>query len=73
MTVTSTYVPPLLRPLYALKGVGKAPVDLVARMGHQVFFFFRSISAIPLALTRYRKEFWRLLSDMTWGLSLIHI
>lgn len=45
----------------------QAPVDLLARLGHQVFFLLRSIGSIPLALKHYPKEVWRLLSDVTWG------
>ncbi|MET9212683.1 MULTISPECIES: MlaE family ABC transporter permease [unclassified Nocardia] len=65
--MSSTYVPPLLRPLRQLKAVGKAPIDLLARLGHQVFFFLRSVGSIPLAFKQYPKEVWRLLSDVTWG------
>ncbi|GGN88012.1 MlaE family ABC transporter permease [Nocardia rhizosphaerihabitans] len=64
---SSTYVPPLLRPLRQLRAAGKAPVDLLARLGHQVFFFLRSVGSIPLAFKQYPKEIWRLLSDVTWG------
>ncbi|MGS2807600.1 MlaE family ABC transporter permease [Nocardia sp. MW-W600-9] len=65
--MSSTYVPPLLRPLRQLKAVGQAPIDLLARLGHQVFFFLRSVGSIPLAFKQYPKEVWRLLSDVTWG------
>lgn len=65
--MSSTYVPPLLRPLRQLKAAGKAPVDMLARLGHQVFFFLRSVGSIPLAFKQYPKEVWRLLSDVTWG------
>ncbi|WP_227997753.1 MlaE family ABC transporter permease [Nocardia australiensis] len=65
--MSSTYVPPLLRPLRQIKKTAQAPVDLIARLGHQVFFFLRSIGSIPLALKQYPKEVWRLLSDVTWG------
>ncbi|MFE7723774.1 MlaE family ABC transporter permease [Nocardia rhizosphaerihabitans] len=64
---SSTYVPPLLRPLRQLRAAGKAPIDLLARLGHQVFFFLRSVGSIPLAFKQYPKEIWRLLSDVTWG------
>ncbi|KAA0019434.1 ABC transporter permease [Antrihabitans cavernicola] len=67
MAVTTTYVPPLLRPLYAMRGLANGPVALLARMGHQLYFFIRAVAAIPLALKHYRKEVWRLLSDVTWG------
>ncbi|MFE6922543.1 MlaE family ABC transporter permease [Nocardia sp. NPDC057663] len=65
--MSSTYVPPLLRPLRQLRAAGKAPIDLLARLGHQVFFFLRSVGSIPLAFKQYPKEVWRLLSDVTWG------
>ncbi|MET8872315.1 ABC transporter permease [Nocardia sp. NPDC004604] len=65
--MSSTYIPPLLRPLQQIKKSAQAPVDMVARLGHQVFFFLRSVGSIPLALRHYPKEVWRLLSDVTWG------
>ncbi|WP_330233724.1 ABC transporter permease [Nocardia sp. NBC_00508] len=65
--MSSTYVPPLLRPFQTLRKSAQAPVDLLARLGHQVFFLLRSIGSIPLALKHYPKEVWRLLSDVTWG------
>ncbi|TSE00298.1 ABC transporter permease [Skermania sp. ID1734] len=67
MSQTSTYVPPLLRPFQALKSIGNGPKNLTARAGHQVFFFFRALAAIPLALKQYRKEVLRLMSDFAWG------
>ncbi len=63
----STYVPPLLRPIYALRGALNAPRNMLGGAGHMAFFFVRSIASIPLALRHYRKEVWRLLSDVTWG------
>ncbi|MFD3744614.1 MlaE family ABC transporter permease [Nocardia sp. NPDC058633] len=65
--MSSTYTPPLLRPLNTLKKAGKAPGGMLARLGHQVFFFLRSVGSIPLAFKQYPKEIWRLLSDVTWG------
>ncbi|RJO76951.1 ABC transporter permease [Nocardia panacis] len=65
--MSATYVPPLLRPLRALRRGSQAPIDWMARIGHQVFFLLRSIGSIPLALKHYPKEVWRLLSDVTWG------
>ncbi|MFE3320246.1 MlaE family ABC transporter permease [Nocardia sp. NPDC059195] len=65
--MSSTYVPPLLRPLNTLKKAGKAPGGLLARLGHQVFFFLRSVGSIPLAFKQYPREIWRLLSDVSWG------
>ncbi|MFE9579543.1 ABC transporter permease [Nocardia sp. NPDC006044] len=65
--MSSTYVPPLLRPFQQLRKTASAPIDLLARLGHQVFFLLRSIGSIPLALKHYPKEVWRLLSDVSWG------
>ncbi|ALR11367.1 ABC transporter permease [Mycobacteroides saopaulense] len=39
----------------------------LARLGHMVTFFVHAFLAIPIALRRYRREFLRLLSDITWG------
>ncbi|MFR9753695.1 ABC transporter permease [Nocardia sp. 004] len=65
--MSSTYIPPLLRPLETIRKYGRAQVDRLARLGHQVFFLLRSLGSIPLALKHYPKEVWRLLSDVTWG------
>ncbi|MRH86343.1 ABC transporter permease [Nocardia sp. SYP-A9097] len=65
--MSATYVPPLLRPLQRIKGVASSPRDFVARIGHQVFFFLRSLGSMPMAFKHYPKEVWRLLSDVTWG------
>ncbi|MGV9826248.1 MULTISPECIES: ABC transporter permease [unclassified Gordonia (in: high G+C Gram-positive bacteria)] len=63
----SRYTPPILRPLAAAKVVYRAPRDGVAGIGHLITFLVRSIGAVPLAFTHYRKEVWRLLSDVAWG------
>lgn len=65
--MSATYVPPLLKPLQQLRKAVGAPADMLARLGHQVFFFLRSIGSMPLAFKQYPKEVWRLLSDVTWG------
>jgi phospholipid/cholesterol/gamma-HCH transport system permease protein len=39
----------------------------VAKAGHMVYFFGRIVSAIPVTLGRYRREFLRTLSDIAWG------
>ncbi|WP_040839274.1 ABC transporter permease [Nocardia brevicatena] len=65
--MSATYTPPLLRPLQRLRAAANAPVDMLARLGHQVFFFLRSVGSMPLAFKQYPKEVWRLLSDVTWG------
>ncbi|AFA73767.1 hypothetical protein, DUF140 [Gordonia polyisoprenivorans VH2] len=63
----SRYVPPVLRPVEAAKGVYRGPRDALARMGHLITFLVRSIGAVPIAFTHYRKEVWRLLADVAWG------
>lgn len=65
--VSTSYYPPLLRPLRWLRRFLSSPIDLVARVGHQVFFLLRSIAGIPLALKQYPHEVWRLISNVTWG------
>uniref|UniRef100_UPI000A8C38FB ABC transporter permease n=1 Tax=Aldersonia kunmingensis TaxID=408066 RepID=UPI000A8C38FB len=67
MATTSRYVPPVLRPLGALKGIVTGPTNLIAKLGHQLVFFLKSLGAVPLTLRQYPKEVWRLLSDVTWG------
>ncbi|CQD23570.1 putative YrbE family protein [Mycolicibacterium conceptionense] len=39
----------------------------VARFGHFVAFSTHALAGVPLALRRYRREFLRLVSDITWG------
>ncbi len=39
----------------------------IMRFGHMFVFFVRAILGIPLAFRHYRKEFVRLLSDISWG------
>ncbi len=65
--MSSTYVPPLMRPVAALRGVWNAILGQVARFGHIGFFFVRTMASIPLALKQYRKEVFRLIGDVTWG------
>ncbi|MGV0740951.1 MlaE family ABC transporter permease [Mycolicibacterium sp. XJ870] len=60
----STFVPPVLAPWVRLYRRVSAPV---IRLGHMLVFFFQALSGIPVALRHYRKEFVRLLSDITWG------
>jgi len=63
----SRYDPPILRPLNAVGGVYRAPRDGLAQMGHLITFLVRSVAAVPATFTHYRKEVWRLLSDVAWG------
>ncbi|MCV7284951.1 ABC transporter permease [Mycolicibacterium wolinskyi] len=60
----STFVPPLLAPLVRLYRSTSTPV---IRLGHMLVFFVQAVVAVPIALRHYRKEFVRLLSDITWG------
>jgi phospholipid/cholesterol/gamma-HCH transport system permease protein len=39
----------------------------VAKVGHMVYFFGRIVVAIPVTLGRYRRVFFRTLSDIAWG------
>ncbi|WP_245720079.1 ABC transporter permease [Nocardia uniformis] len=53
-----------MRPVLAVTGAGRRQLS---RIGHMVAFFFRALAGIPVTLRRYRHEFFRLLSDVTWG------
>ena len=46
---------------------GNALLKAAGRTGHMVEFFGRVILAVPIMWLRFRKEFLRLLSDITWG------
>lgn len=63
----SRYVPPLLRPVEMAKGLYRAPRQMFVQMGHLITFLVKSIAALPITFTYYRKEVWRLLSDVAWG------
>ncbi len=39
----------------------------IARLGHLLVFFVRTLVAVPIAVRQYRGEFLRLLSNITWG------
>ncbi|WP_241386605.1 MlaE family ABC transporter permease [Rhodococcus sp. CH91] len=62
--MASRYFPPGVRPLVAL---ASAQTRSIQRLGHIVVFFLRAVAAIPTTLRHYRKEFLRILSDVTWG------
>ncbi|MEV0546477.1 ABC transporter permease [Nocardia salmonicida] len=62
--MAAQYYPPGVRPIY------RAAVRLgsgVMRVGHMGTFLFRALFSIPVMLRHYRKEFLRILSDITWG------
>ncbi|WP_346765420.1 ABC transporter permease [Rhodococcus sp. 105337] len=46
---------------------GRAQARSIQRLGHMVVFLLRAIAAVPTTLRHYRKEFLRILSDVTWG------
>lgn len=64
MTVTLDNGHKTFRPTVFTVDVAAGPL---ARFGHMVTFFVHAFLAIPIALRRYRREFLRLLSDITWG------
>ncbi|WP_232839855.1 MULTISPECIES: ABC transporter permease [Nocardia] len=39
----------------------------IMRLGHMLTFLIRAVASIPVMLRQYRKEFLRILSDVTWG------
>ncbi|MEU4708231.1 ABC transporter permease [Nocardia salmonicida] len=62
--MAAQYYPPGVRPIY------RAAVRLgsgAMRLGHMGTFLFRALFSIPVMLRHYRKEFLRILSDITWG------
>ncbi|ODR11083.1 ABC transporter permease [Mycolicibacillus koreensis] len=62
--MAAVFYPVGLRP--AVK-VADQSAQQIAQIGHMVSFFVRTIASIPLMLRRYPREFFRLLSDVTWG------
>lgn len=44
-----------------------AQATVVMRLGHMVTFLARALAAIPWTFRHYRKEFLRILADVTWG------
>lgn len=62
--MASRYYPPGMRS--AVKVV-TAQATVVMRLGHMVTFLGRALAAVPWTLRHYRKEFLRILADVTWG------
>ncbi|OBH44202.1 ABC transporter permease [Mycobacterium mantenii] len=62
--MAAPYYPRGVRPVVtaatAFAGVG-------IRLGHMLTFFVYAVSMVPVVLTRYRKAFLTILSDVTWG------
>jgi len=63
MTATP-YLAPVLRPFVRVYGSAAKPAIL---LGHMLLFFVRAVAGVPTVFRYYRKEFLRLLSDITWG------
>ncbi|EME16529.1 MlaE family ABC transporter permease [Rhodococcus triatomae] len=51
----------------ALSRAVAGPAAGLLRLGHMTAFLLRALLAIPVTLRHYRKEFLRILSDVTWG------
>ena len=62
--MAAPYRPPGTR---ALVRSGRQVSISVMRLGHMITFLVRALAAIPVMLRHYRKEFLRILSDVTWG------
>jgi phospholipid/cholesterol/gamma-HCH transport system permease protein len=62
--VAAPYHPRGLRPILEAADSSWRPV---AKAGHMLLFFGRILAALPVTLSRYRKEFLRNLSDVAWG------
>lgn len=50
-----------------LMRAGSVLAESFMRLGHLLTFFLRAVAGIPVVLRQYRKEFWKTLSDITWG------
>jgi phospholipid/cholesterol/gamma-HCH transport system permease protein len=64
MAVAAPHRPALIRPLLRAADAAGRPVP---RAGHMLYFFGRILLAIPVTLRRYHREFFRNLSDISWG------
>ncbi|MGV0779168.1 ABC transporter permease [Mycolicibacterium sp. XJ775] len=64
MAVAASFRPPLVGPAVQAADTVIRPL---ARAGHMLHFFGQILLAIPLTLGRYRREFFRNLSDISWG------
>ncbi|WP_165615325.1 ABC transporter permease, partial [Mycobacteroides chelonae] len=60
----SRHIPGPLRPFQRAQDVGAGPI---MQLGHMLTFFGEALAGIPFALRHYRREFVRLLSDISWG------
>ncbi|BBY78430.1 ABC transporter permease [Mycolicibacterium parafortuitum] len=62
--MAAPYYPRGVRPVVV---AGRSVADVGIRLGHMATFFTRAVAGIPVTLTRYRKAFLTILSDVTWG------
>lgn len=62
--VSTNYLPAGTRPFVRAAGVGALTV---AKAGHMLYFFGGVLATVPITLRRYRNEFLRNLSDISWG------
>lgn len=62
--MAATYYPRGVRPLVV---AATSVAGLGVRLGHLMTFFAHAVAGVPMALTRYRKAFLTILSDVTWG------
>ncbi len=63
MTV-ARYHPPGVGPLLSgLRRLGGP----ITQVGHMITFFLRAVISVPTMLLHYKREFARVLSDVTWG------
>lgn len=60
----ATYYPRGTRPFVV---AALSVAGLGVRLGHLMTFFGHAVAGVPVALTRYRKAFLAILSDVTWG------
>jgi phospholipid/cholesterol/gamma-HCH transport system permease protein len=60
----TTYQVPGARPVIQAAG---AVNRTVAKVGHLVYFFGRTVASVPTMMRSYRREMLRLLSDISWG------
>lgn len=61
--MAAPYYPRGVRPLVTATTVADGGI----RLGHMLTFFVRAVAGTPVTLTRYRKAFLTILSDVTWG------
>ena len=63
----SRYTPPLLKPVEWGRKALEVPRDGLVAMGHLITFLVKSSGLAPITFRHYKKEVWRLLSDVAWG------